>query len=64
MLHVLRPYRLAFERLAIAFIFTFIFADLYPHPSLSPGLLATTVSYVQSANSADSGISDTPTVKN
>ena len=48
MLQVLRPYHLAFERLAIAFIFTFIVADLYPHPSLSPGLIMSTVSYFQS----------------
>ncbi|MEM7797536.1 MAG: hypothetical protein AAF579_24140 [Cyanobacteria bacterium P01_C01_bin.118] len=48
MLYVLRPYRVAFERLAIAFIFTFIVADLYPHPSLSPGLIMSTVSYIQS----------------
>ena len=45
MLQILRPYHLAFERLAIAFIFTFIVADLYPHPSLSPGLI---MSYIQS----------------
>ncbi|WP_152532252.1 hypothetical protein [Leptolyngbya sp. Heron Island J] len=48
MLHVLRPYHLVFERLAIAFLFTFIIADLYPHPSLSPGLIMSTVSYLQS----------------
>lgn len=48
MLQVLRPYRTAFERIAIAFIFTFIVADLYPHPSLSPGLIMSTVSYIQS----------------
>ena len=49
MLQVLRPYHLAFERLAIAFIFTFIVADLYPHPSLSPGLIMSTVSHIQAA---------------
>ena len=48
MLQVLRPYHLAFERLAIAFIFTFIVADLYPSPSLSPGVIMSTMSYVQS----------------
>ena len=48
MLQILRPYHLAFERLLIAFIFTFIVADLYPHPSLSPGLIMSTVSYLQS----------------
>ena len=48
MLHVLRPYHLAFERLAIAFIFTFIVADLYPSPSLSPGVIMSTVTYFQS----------------
>ncbi|MEM8612400.1 MAG: hypothetical protein AAGF93_10310 [Cyanobacteria bacterium P01_H01_bin.105] len=48
MLHVLRPYRVAVERLAIALIFTFIVADLYPSPSLSPGLIMSTVSYFQS----------------
>lgn len=47
MLQVLRPYNVAFERLAISFIFTFIVADLYPHPSLSPGLIMSTVSYIQ-----------------
>lgn len=48
MLHVLRPYHLAFERLAIAFLLTFIVADLYPHPSLAPGLIMSAVSYLQS----------------
>ncbi|MEM1243047.1 MAG: hypothetical protein AAGI45_24720 [Cyanobacteria bacterium P01_H01_bin.26] len=48
MLQVLRPYHVAVERLAIAFIFTFIVADLYPHPSLSPGLVMSTVSHFQS----------------
>lgn len=45
---VLKPYRVAVERLAIAFLFTFIVADLYPHPSMSPGLIMSTVSYIQS----------------
>ncbi|MEM7064789.1 MAG: hypothetical protein AAF572_16720 [Cyanobacteria bacterium P01_B01_bin.77] len=49
MLHVLRPYRVSLERIAIAFIFTFIVADLYPSPSLSPGVIMSTVSYIQSA---------------
>ena len=53
MLHVLRPYHLAFERLAIAVIFTFIIADLYPHPTLSPGVIMTTVSHIQSAIEAE-----------
>ncbi|MEO0377009.1 MAG: hypothetical protein AAF329_20820 [Cyanobacteria bacterium P01_A01_bin.17] len=50
MFHVLKPYRLAFRRLAIAFIFTFIAADLYPHPSLPPGLIISTVLSIQSDN--------------
>lgn len=60
---VLKPYRIAVERLAIAFIFTFIVADLCPHPSLSPGLLVTAVSYIQSANATDPGVSDIPIAK-
>ena len=47
MLYVLRPYRLAVERLVIAFIVTFIMADLYPDPSLSPGIIMSTVSHIQ-----------------
>lgn len=51
MLHVLRPYRVAVERLAIALSFTLIIADLYPHPRLSPGLLLTTTYRLQSEKS-------------
>ena len=50
MLQVLRPYHVAFERIAIACIFTFIVADLYPHSTLSPGLIMSTVSYIQSVD--------------
>ena len=50
MLQVLRPYHVAFERIAIACIFTFIVADLYTHSTLSPGLIMSTVSYIQSVD--------------
>ncbi|NEQ53057.1 MAG: hypothetical protein F6K11_23445 [Leptolyngbya sp. SIO3F4] len=35
------------ERLAIAFLATFIFADLWQHPRLSSGVIVTTLSKVQ-----------------
>lgn len=36
-----------FDRLAIAIVTVFIVADLLPHPSLSSGVIETTVSKVQ-----------------
>ena len=35
------------KRLLIAFFFTFVLADLYPHPNLAPGLIASTFGKVQ-----------------
>ena len=35
------------ERLAIAFLATFIFADLWQHPKLSSGVIETTITKVQ-----------------
>ncbi|MBE9066682.1 hypothetical protein IQ260_08450 [Leptolyngbya cf. ectocarpi LEGE 11479] len=35
------------ERLAIAFLATFIIADLWQHPRLSSGVIVTTLSKVQ-----------------
>lgn len=60
MLQVLQPYRVAFERLAISFLFIFIIADLYPHPSLAPGLIMSTVSYIQSTNITELDTSKVP----
>ena len=54
---MLRPYRVAVERLAIALIVTFIFANLHPHPSLAPWMLLSTASHIQSAKIAEPGIS-------
>lgn len=36
-------YPLKFERLAIAFLATFVIADLWQHPQLSPGIIETTL---------------------
>ena len=36
-----------YERLITAFILTFVLADIYPHPNLSPGLMQSTFSYIQ-----------------
>ncbi|ESA33943.1 hypothetical protein N836_01385 [Leptolyngbya sp. Heron Island J] len=53
---VLKPYRVAFKRLVISFIFTFVVADLYPHPLLATGLIISTISSIQSANAAEPDI--------
>ena len=42
--------RIVVNRLAIAFFLTFLVADLCPHPSLSPGVITTTASYIRSFN--------------
>ena len=39
--------KIRYERLITAFILTFILADIYPHPSLSPGLLESAFNYLQ-----------------
>ena len=40
-------YPLKMERLAIAFLATFIIADLWQHPRLSSGVIVTTLSKAQ-----------------
>ena len=35
------------ERCLLAFLITFVLADIYPHPHLSPGLLQSTFNYIQ-----------------
>ena len=42
-------YPLKVERLAIAFLATFVMADLWQHPKLSSGVIETTFSTVQEA---------------
>ncbi|MDJ0691232.1 MAG: hypothetical protein QNJ41_22330 [Xenococcaceae cyanobacterium MO_188.B32] len=39
--------KIRYERLITAFILTFILADIYPHPNLSPGLMQSTFNYFQ-----------------
>ena len=39
--------KIRYERLITAFILTFVLADIYPHPSLSPGLMQSTFNYIQ-----------------
>ncbi|MGK7893099.1 MAG: hypothetical protein AB4372_05570 [Xenococcus sp. (in: cyanobacteria)] len=40
-------YKFRYERLITTLILTFVLADIYPHPSLSPGLLESAFSYIQ-----------------
>ena len=42
-------YPLKIERLAIAFLATFVIADLWQHPRLSSGVIETTLTKVQEA---------------
>ena len=42
--------RIKVERLLLSFIATFVLADIYPHPNLSPGLLQSSFNHVQATN--------------
>lgn len=35
------------ERVLLSFVVTFVLADIYPHPHLSPGLMQSTFNYIQ-----------------
>ena len=35
------------ERFLLSFLITFVLADIYPHPRLSPGLLQSSFSQIQ-----------------
>lgn len=60
---VLKPYRFAFERFAIALIGTLIFADLSPHTALSPEIVLTPLSKVQATNATETDVALPPAVR-
>ncbi|MEM8829954.1 MAG: hypothetical protein AAGE96_11415 [Cyanobacteria bacterium P01_G01_bin.19] len=39
--------KLRYERLLTAFLLAFVLGDIYPHPSLAPGVLQSTFERIQ-----------------
>ncbi len=35
------------ERVLLSFVVTFVLADIYPHPNLSPGLMQSSFNHIQ-----------------